>query len=95
MPGSSPQDPIKKRPPRVAELACVIVNDPFVTALTYIAPLPISIAALAEAVVRIGVEPCAQFAVVTIVVADPVASVTLPTAFDRPAARCCRTARSS
>jgi hypothetical protein len=75
--------------PAVAEFACVSVNDPFVTALTYIVPLPISTAALAEAGVRIGVEPCAQFAVVTVVVADPVASVTLPTAFDRPAARCC------
>jgi hypothetical protein len=68
----------------------VIVNDPFVTALTYIVPFPTSAAALAEAGVRIGVEPRAQFAVVTVVVAEPVASVTLPTAFDRPAARCCR-----
>ena len=68
----------------------MIVNDPFATPLTYTVPLPTSAAALAEAGVKIGVEPCAQFAVVTVVVADPVASVTLPTAFDRPAARFCK-----
>lgn len=66
----------------------MIVNEPFATALTYIVPLPTSTAAAADAGVRIGVEPAAQFDVVTVVVGEPVASVTLPTAFDLPAASC-------
>lgn len=44
------------------------MNDPFVTALTYIVPLPTSAAALADAGVRMGVELAAQFAVVAIIV---------------------------
>jgi len=66
----------------------VIVNAPFATALTYIVPLPTSAAAFADAGTRIGTDPTAQFAVVTVVLDAPVASVTLPTAFDLPAASC-------
>ncbi|WP_441237487.1 hypothetical protein [Bradyrhizobium sp. 930_D9_N1_4] len=64
------------------------MNAPFVTALTYIVPLPASAAAFADAGTRIGTEPIAQFAVVTVVLGALVTSVTLPTAFDRPAASC-------
>ncbi|QOG22037.1 hypothetical protein [Bradyrhizobium sp. SEMIA] len=66
----------------------MIVNAPFATALTYIVPLPTSVAAFADAGTRIGTEPAAQFAVVTVVLDAPVASVALPTAFDLPAASC-------
>ncbi|WP_155809565.1 hypothetical protein [Bradyrhizobium sp. URHA0013] len=64
------------------------MNAPFATALTYIVPLPISAAAFADAGTRIGTDPAAQFAVVTVVLDAPVAKVTLPTAFDLPAASC-------
>ncbi|WP_377829736.1 hypothetical protein ACFKHW_09555 [Bradyrhizobium lupini] len=75
--------------PVVAALACAIVNAPFATALTYIVPLPASAAAFADAGTKIGTDPAAQFAVVTVVLDAPVAKVTLPTAFDLPAASCC------
>src|SRR5262249_46127182 len=65
-----------------------MVKEPLATALTYMVRLPSSAAAFAVAGVRIGVEPAAQFRVDTVVVAEPVASVTLPTAFERPAASC-------
>jgi hypothetical protein len=74
--------------PAVALLAWVIVKLPLVTALTYMVPLPTSAAALAVVGVNIGVDPEAQFAVATVVVAAPVSSVTEPTAFDLPAASC-------
>ncbi|QIP08537.1 hypothetical protein [Bradyrhizobium symbiodeficiens] len=61
---------------------------PFATALTYMVPFPSSAAAFADAGTKIGTEPAAQFAVVTVVLDAPVVSVTLPTAFDRPAASC-------
>jgi hypothetical protein len=66
----------------------VIVKLLLATALTYIVPLPTSAAALAVVGVKMGVEPAAQFAVVTVVVAELVVSVTVPTAFDRPAPSC-------
>jgi hypothetical protein len=75
--------------PVVALLACVIVNEPFATALMYIVPLPTSAAAFAVVGTRIGVDPAAQFAVVTVVVAAETVSVTVPTALDRPAASSC------
>jgi hypothetical protein len=65
------------------------VNDPFVTALTYIVPFPTSAAALAVIGVRIGVEPAAIEPVcvgVTVVLAALAVSVTVPLAFDLPAA---------
>src|SRR6202035_1855463 len=83
----------KKVRPAVALLVCVIVNDPFATTETYMLPLATSAAAVDVVAVRIGVEPTAHEPVpfgVTTVVALPVASVTVPTAFDRPAASCCR-----
>ena len=45
-------------------------------------------ASSADVGTRIGTEPAAQFVVVTVVLEAPVASVTLPTAFDLPAASC-------
>ena len=47
----------------VAELACVMVNDPLATALTYMVPLPTSVAAFAVTGVSSGVDPTAQFVV--------------------------------
>lgn len=76
--------PHKNTSPGVAETACVIENAPFATALTYIVPLPASAAAFADAGTRIGTDPGAQFVVVAVVLDAPTASVTLPTAFDRP-----------
>ena len=72
----------------VAELACVMVNEPLVTALMNMVPLPNSAAAFAVVGVSSGTEPIAQFLSLTAVVALPVASVTVPTALDRPAASC-------
>ncbi len=71
----------KNTRPAVGEFACAIVNAPFATALTYIVPLPTSAATFADAGTRIGTE---QFAVATVLLDAPTASVTLPTAFDRP-----------
>lgn len=51
-------------------------------------PMPASVAAFADAGTRIGTEPTAQFAVVTVVLDAPVVGITLPTAFDLPAASC-------
>lgn len=53
-------------------------------------PAPNSVAAFAVVGIKIGTEPGAQIPVrvVTTVVAEPVASVTVPTAFDRPAPNC-------
>lgn len=72
----------------MAELACVIVNDFAATALMYIVPLPTSVAALAVVGTRIGTDPAPQLLSVTVVVEALVASVTVPVAFDRPAANC-------
>ena len=74
--------------PDTVDEAVAVLTEPFATALTYIVPLPTSAAAAADAGTRIGVEPVAQLEVVTVVVGEPVASVTLPTAFDLPAASC-------
>ena len=79
--------------PVVAALAWVIVNVSFATTETYIVPLPTSVAALAVVGVRMTVElgdiipDCVG---ATTVVAELTASVTVPTALDRPAASCCR-----
>lgn len=77
--------------PVVALLVWVIVKLPLATVDTYQLPEPNSVPALAVIGVRIGCEPVAIVPVcvgVTTVVADPVASVTVPVAFDRPAASC-------
>jgi hypothetical protein len=77
--------------PVVALLAWVIVNVSLATVEMYIVPLPTSVAAFAVVGVSITVEPGAimpDCVGVTTVVAAPVVSVTVPTAFDRPAASC-------
>jgi hypothetical protein len=78
--------------PAVALLVWLMVKDPFATADTYIFPLAASVAAAAVLGVRSGVDPTAItpacFVVTTVEVA-PVLRVTVPVAFDRPAAICC------
>jgi len=76
--------------PGVAELACVIENDPLsiVAVGMYMVPLPISAAAFAVVGTKIGTDPTAQFPSVTTVVATLRVSVTVPMALERPAASC-------
>ena len=74
----------------VALLTCVIVNVSTPTDEMYQVPAPNSVAAFAVVGTRIGTDPGAHVpvAVVTTVVAEFCVSVTVPTAFDRPAANC-------
>ena len=78
--------------PVVAEFVCVIVNVSFATVETYMLPLANSAAAFAVVAVRITLElaeiipDCVG---ATTVVAALVVNVTVPTAFDLPAANCC------
>ena len=79
--------------PVVAEFVCVIVNVSFATVETYILPLASSAAAFAVVAVKITLElgeiipDCVG---ATTVVAALGVNVTVPTAFDRPAANCCK-----
>jgi hypothetical protein len=74
----------------VAELTCVIVNVSIPTALIYQVPAPYSVAAFAVVGTSLGTEPGAHVpvGVNTTVVAELSVSVTVPTAFDLPAASC-------
>lgn len=76
--------------PDVALLTCVIVKVSIPTDEMCQVPAPYSVAALAVVGMRIGTDPGAHVpvCVVTTVVAAFSVSVTLPVAFDRPAASC-------
>ena len=65
-------------------LACVMVNEPFATALTYPVPLAISVAALAVVDCSRTVLPELHTIAVTSVEAAFAVSVTSPVAFDLP-----------
>ena len=74
----------------VTLLTCVIVKVSIPTNEIYQVPAPYSVAAFAVVVMRIGTEPEAHVpvCVVTMVVAELCVSVTVPVAFERPAASC-------
>lgn len=74
----------------VAELTCVIVNVSIPTDEIYQVPAPNSVAAFAVVGIRIGTEPVEQVPGRVVTTVEPAfcVSVTVPVAFDLPAASC-------